>query len=141
MPETIEIARLHPHPHNPRLDKGKETIARLTQLMKERGFDEHAIIIRPISHGGYQIVSGHRRVQAAKRAGLATVPCWKREPEGCSRATAGSRRGSSGCGISRPHVSMLNTKPGGVPFHQSCAAFSETGSRVEVASPDVAGYA
>jgi hypothetical protein len=29
MLEMIEIARLHAHPHNPRLDKGKETIARL----------------------------------------------------------------------------------------------------------------
>ena len=73
----IEIARLHPHPHNPRLDKGKETLARLTALMKERGFDEaHAIIVRPLSGGGYQIVSGHRRVEAAKRAGRTTVPCW-----------------------------------------------------------------
>jgi ParB/RepB/Spo0J family partition protein len=80
MPEIIEIAQLHPHPHNPRLDKGKETIARLAQLMKERGFDEaHAIIVRPLPRSGFQIISGHRRVQAAKRAGLATVPCWKRE--------------------------------------------------------------
>jgi ParB/RepB/Spo0J family partition protein len=47
--------------------------------MKERGFDEaHAIIVRPLSGGGYQIVSGHRRVQAAKRAGLTTIPCWQR---------------------------------------------------------------
>jgi ParB-like chromosome segregation protein Spo0J len=62
MPETIEIARLHGHPHNLRLDEGKETIARLMHLMKERGFDEaHAIIVRPLAGGAYQIVSGHRR--------------------------------------------------------------------------------
>ena len=80
MPEMVEIVQLHAHPHNPRLDKGKETIARLAQLMKERGFDEaHAIIVRPLARGGYQIISGHRRVQAAKRAGLACVPCWKRQ--------------------------------------------------------------
>ena len=80
MPEMVEIVQLHAHPHNPRLDKGKETIARLSQLMKERGFDEaHAIIVRPLARGGYQIISGHRRVQAAKRAGLACVPCWKRQ--------------------------------------------------------------
>jgi ParB family chromosome partitioning protein len=81
MPEMIEIAHLHDHPHNPRLDrvKGKETIERLARLIKERGFDEaHALIVRP-HHGAYQIVSGHRRRRAAKRAGLTEVPCWVRE--------------------------------------------------------------
>jgi hypothetical protein len=38
----------------------------------------HALIVRPID-GGYQIISGHHRVKAAERAGLASVPCWVRE--------------------------------------------------------------
>lgn len=82
MPEMIEIARLRPHPHNPRLDKAqsKEFVDRVARELRERGsFDErHALTVRP-HDGAYQIVSGHRRARAAKRAGLAEVPCWIRK--------------------------------------------------------------
>lgn len=81
MPELIQIQRLRSHPNNPRLDgdMSKATVERLTRLMKERGFDEaHALIVRP-HNSAFQIVSGHRRARAAKRAGVKAVPCWVRD--------------------------------------------------------------
>jgi DNA modification methylase len=39
---------------------------------------EHALLIRPVGER-YQIVSGHHRVEAAKKAGLATVFAWVRD--------------------------------------------------------------
>lgn len=43
------------------------------------GFDPaHALIVRPLG-SGWQIVSGHNRKAAARKAKLAQVPCWVRE--------------------------------------------------------------
>lgn len=38
----------------------------------------HAILVRPLA-GGYQIISGHNRTTAARRAGLKRIPAWVRE--------------------------------------------------------------
>ena len=79
--QHIAISQLEPHPNNPRLarKKGEETIRRLAGLIKARSFDAaHAPIVRPYKDQ-YQIVSGHRRVEAAKRAGLTDLPCWIRD--------------------------------------------------------------
>jgi len=47
--------------------------------MKASGFDvSNAIRVRPLGKD-YQIVSGHNRVEAARRAGLTKVPAWVRE--------------------------------------------------------------
>lgn len=41
---------------------------------------EHALLVRPKGEGRFEILSGHHhRHHAAKRSGLATVPCWVRD--------------------------------------------------------------
>lgn len=78
--QQIHVARLYPHPQNPRLVQREDVIASIETQLREKGsFDPaHALLVRPI-RDGYQIVMGHHRHEAAKRAGLTTVPCWVRE--------------------------------------------------------------
>jgi ParB family chromosome partitioning protein len=62
---------------NPRLLLREEVVEGIvTQLRAAGEFTVmHAPIVRPVnSH--YEIVSGHHRMGAAKRAGLAAIPCW-----------------------------------------------------------------
>jgi ParB/RepB/Spo0J family partition protein len=75
----LPLSLLDPHPQNPRIVQREELIERLRSHMAERGFGpEHAILVRPFGER-YQIVSGHQRVEAARRAGISDVPAWIRE--------------------------------------------------------------
>lgn len=77
--QHISLDQLHPHPDNPRIGLREDVVERLAAKMKTDGFgQEHAILARP--HGdGWQIISGHHRVEAAKQAGLTEAPVWVRE--------------------------------------------------------------
>lgn len=78
-PDTLPIDRLFPHPDNPRLQLREDVVERLAAEIRRNSFrPEHAILVRP-HNGGWQIVSGHHRVEAAGRAGLAEVPAWVRD--------------------------------------------------------------
>jgi ParB/RepB/Spo0J family partition protein len=77
--QNAQLDQLHPHPDNPRLQLREDVVERLTAEITANGFGpEHAILARPID-GGLQVVSGHHRFEAARRAGLAEVPAWVRE--------------------------------------------------------------
>jgi len=80
MPDQIAITRLEPHPDNPRLMFREDVIDGIAAQLREAGtFDPaHALLVRP-ANGHYQVVRGHHRLEAAKRAGFDTVPCWVRE--------------------------------------------------------------
>lgn len=77
--QHLPADKLVNHPDNPRLQLREDVIERLVNEMKQTGFGpEHAILVRP--HGDeYQIISGHHRTEAAKRAGIAEVPAWVKE--------------------------------------------------------------
>lgn len=53
-------------------------LERMTESIKENGIWE-PIIVRPIDDTYYEILSGHNRVEAARRAGLTTVPAIVKE--------------------------------------------------------------
>lgn len=77
--KSIEIGRLQPHPDNPRLDLRSDVVEQLSNQMADEGFGrEHAILVRPTGDE-FQIISGHHRVEAARKCGLDSVPCWVRE--------------------------------------------------------------
>lgn len=77
--QDLPITDLKPHPNNPRLRLRDDVVTQIAAEITRSGFGrEHALLVRP-KDGHYQILSGHHRHEAAKRTGLATVPCWVRE--------------------------------------------------------------
>ncbi len=77
--ERLSVERILPHPDNPRLFLREDVVEALAARMRESGFPEcHAVLVRPWN-GAYQLAAGHHRVEAARRAGLETVPCWVKE--------------------------------------------------------------
>ena len=76
--DTLDIAQLHPfadHPFHPYTD-GR--LRDLTDSIREHGV-LMPVLVRPMASGGYEIISGHNRVEAAKLAGLDKVPVTIRE--------------------------------------------------------------
>lgn len=72
--EYITVDQLHPHPDNPRKELGDLT--ELTDSIKANGIYQNLTVIRrnkPLN--GYTVVIGHRRLAAAKLAGLTELPC------------------------------------------------------------------
>jgi ParB family chromosome partitioning protein len=71
---TVEIARIKPNPYQPRADFGSVGLEELSRSIREKG------IIQPITvrrhNSNYQLISGERRVRAAREAGLASVPAY-----------------------------------------------------------------
>lgn len=75
----IALAELVPHPDNPRLRLREDVVESIAAEIGRYGFgQEHALLVRP-AEGGHQILSGHHRVEAARRAGLSEVPCWVKD--------------------------------------------------------------
>lgn len=68
----ININQLEPHPDNPRKDLGDLT--ELTASVKENGILQNLTVVHK-PDGMYRVVIGHRRLAAAKQAGLTELPC------------------------------------------------------------------
>jgi ParB family transcriptional regulator, chromosome partitioning protein len=70
----INIDQIRPNPFQPRAEFDPETLAELTRSIVEKG------VIQPITvrrvEGGYQLVTGERRLRAAQNAGLAQIPTY-----------------------------------------------------------------
>lgn len=71
----ISVDRLHPHPDNPRKEIGDVT--ELADSIRENGIYQNLTVIPATGyyHGDYTVIIGHRRLTAAKMAGLTEVPC------------------------------------------------------------------
>ena len=68
----ISISELRPFKGHPYRVVDDEEMDRLVESIEEHGVMT-PINVRPIE-GGYEVISGHRRIHAAKRAGLTTIP-------------------------------------------------------------------
>ena len=69
----IPIEKLLHHSHNPRLDLGDLT--ELTESIRSQGVLQNLTVVPDPESEGYLVVIGNRRMEAAKLAGLAEVPC------------------------------------------------------------------
>lgn len=77
--KIINLEDLHPHPKNPRLAPREDVVEQIAAQINGEFDPAHALIVRPASTSGYEIISGHHRYLAAGKAGLTKVPCWVRE--------------------------------------------------------------
>ena len=73
----VEVGRIRPNPHQPRLQFTEQSIDELADSISERGVLQ-PILLRP--HGdGFEIIAGERRWRAAQRARLHTIPAIVRD--------------------------------------------------------------
>lgn len=69
---NIEVTKLLQQPDNPRKNIGDVT--ELAESIKARGILQNLTVV-PAENGLYTVIIGHRRLAAAKQAGLTEVPC------------------------------------------------------------------
>ena len=69
----LPVSSLYPHKDNPRRDVGDVT--ELAESIKVNGVLQNLTVVPGAFDGNYIVIIGHRRLAAAKLAGLETVPC------------------------------------------------------------------
>lgn len=75
----LPIKQLHAHPENPRKDIGD--ISELSESIKVNGILQNLTVVpghyegNEFCDGEYTVIIGHRRLAAAKKAGLKELPC------------------------------------------------------------------
>jgi site-specific DNA-methyltransferase (adenine-specific) len=75
---NLPITELQPHPRNPRLVMREDVIMSIQAGLSGGFLPCYALQVWPIN-GTYQVLSGHHRLEAAKRAGLTEAPCFVRD--------------------------------------------------------------
>lgn len=74
----LPLSELHPFEGHPFQVRDDEEMDKMVDSVKEYGVMTPAIV-RPRRDGGYEIVAGHRRCHASRRAGVDTMPCIVRD--------------------------------------------------------------
>ena len=70
----LPIEKLHPHPDNPRKDVGDVT--ELAESIKKNGVLQNLTVVPDdASWENFTVIIGHRRLAAAKLAGISELPC------------------------------------------------------------------
>lgn len=76
--QNIYISEIHSFPHHPFSVKDDEYMKETLESVKEYGVLSPAIV-RPREEGGYEMISGHRRMRACELAGIDTIPAIVRD--------------------------------------------------------------
>ena len=71
--QKLDVTKLREFENHPYKVKHDDEMEMLIESIKEHGILS-PIIVRPLENDEYEIISGHRRLFASKRAGLAEVP-------------------------------------------------------------------
>ena len=78
-PDAISIEKLHPFEGHPYKVLDNEEMEALTESIHTEGILS-PLIVRPLEGtDGYEVISGHRRLHAAQKAGLSKVPAFAYE--------------------------------------------------------------
>lgn len=73
----ISLAEIQVNPFQPRTHFDKEALQELSESIKVQGIIQ-PITVRKLTEGEYQLISGERRFQASKLAGLERIPAYVR---------------------------------------------------------------
>jgi len=73
----IDVNNIEVNPYQPRTDFDEDALNELAESIKLQGIIQ-PITVRKLSEGKYQLISGERRLQASKRAGLKSIPAYIR---------------------------------------------------------------
>ena len=74
-PKVVNLStfKLHPFPAHPFKVQDDEDMEQLTQSIQAQGVLT-PLVVRPLPNGEYEVISGHRRLHACKKAGIEKVP-------------------------------------------------------------------
>ena len=78
--KEIKISECMAFQDNPFQVKDDEGMELLVQSIQDYGVMT-PIVVRPVTEGSYEVISGHRRLHACKRAGIEKIPALVRDME------------------------------------------------------------
>lgn len=70
----IKLSELHPFKNHPFQVRNDDEMRAMVESVKDKGIT-NAAVVRPREGGGYEMVSGHRRMKASELAGFVDMPC------------------------------------------------------------------
>ena len=73
--EYLPIDKLKPFDGHPFYVKDDEDMDQLTESIRQQGVLT-PIVVRPINNDEYEVISGHRRLHACKKAGIEMIPAF-----------------------------------------------------------------
>lgn len=76
----VPVAHVVPNPYQPRTEFDQEALDELAASIRQLGIIQ-PITVRTREEGGYELISGERRLRAARRAGLERIPAYVREAD------------------------------------------------------------
>ena len=76
----LEIDQISPNPYQPRQDFEDQALDELAASIQQLGIIQ-PITVRALGGGRFEVISGERRLRAARRAGLKRVPAYVREAD------------------------------------------------------------
>lgn len=78
--QEIKVSECRAFQDNPFQVRDDEGMEQLVQSIQEFGVMT-PIVVRPVKAGGYEVISGHRRLHACRRAGIEMIPALVRDME------------------------------------------------------------
>ena len=73
--EYLPIDKLKPFEGHPFYVKDDDDMEQLTESIRQQGV-LNPIMVRPLDTGKYEVISGHRRLHACKKAGIEMIPAF-----------------------------------------------------------------